>query len=52
MSKAVETDFDLSAFLPYMLNRAAEASSAGFQAAYRDRYGRDRREPGGQAARL
>lgn len=38
MSKTVAADFDLSAFLPYMLNRAAEASSAGFQAAYRDRY--------------
>jgi len=44
MSKPVETDFDLSAFLPYMLNQAAEAASVGFQAAYRDRYGMLRTE--------
>ncbi|SEA97955.1 MarR family winged helix-turn-helix transcriptional regulator [Rubrimonas cliftonensis] len=44
MAKPVETDFDLSAFLPYMLNLAAEAASAGFQAAYRDRYGMLRTE--------
>lgn len=44
MSKPVEADFDLSAFLPYMLNQAAEAASAGFQAAYRDRYGMLRTE--------
>jgi len=31
-------DFDLSRFLPYALNQAAEASSVGFQAYYRDRY--------------
>jgi DNA-binding MarR family transcriptional regulator len=32
-------DFDLQDFLPYLLNQAAEATSRGFQAAYRDRYG-------------
>jgi DNA-binding MarR family transcriptional regulator len=32
-------DFDLRDFLPYLLNQAAEATSRGFQAAYRDRYG-------------
>lgn len=44
MTKPVETAFDLSAFLPYMLNQAAEAASAGFQGAYRDRYGMLRTE--------
>lgn len=44
MNKTVETDFELSAFLPYMLNQAAEAASTGFQAAYRDRYGMLRTE--------
>ncbi|WP_435256656.1 MarR family winged helix-turn-helix transcriptional regulator [Thioclava sp. FR2] len=33
------TDFDLDAFLPYLLNQAAEATSHGFEAVYRDRYG-------------
>ncbi|TMV11434.1 MarR family winged helix-turn-helix transcriptional regulator [Arenibacterium halophilum] len=32
-------DFDLHAFLPYLLNQAAEASSLGFQASYKGRYG-------------
>jgi DNA-binding MarR family transcriptional regulator len=32
-------DFDLQDFLPYLLNQAAEATSRGFQASYRDRYG-------------
>lgn len=32
-------DFDLHAFLPYLLNQAAEASSVGFQASYKGRYG-------------
>ena len=32
-------DFDLQDFLPYLLNQAAEATSRGFQATYRDRYG-------------
>lgn len=31
--------FDLEEFLPYLLNQAAEATSHGFQAVYRDRYG-------------
>jgi DNA-binding MarR family transcriptional regulator len=31
--------FDLDDFLPYLLNQAAEATSHGFQAIYRDRYG-------------
>tara|TARA_R110002020_G_scaffold358559_12_gene571083 strand:- start:32728 stop:33156 length:429 start_codon:yes stop_codon:yes gene_type:complete len=37
-------DFDLSRFLPYVLNQAAEASSAGFQSCYRQRYGMLRTE--------
>ncbi|WP_374431507.1 MarR family winged helix-turn-helix transcriptional regulator [Tabrizicola sp.] len=37
MAKA--TDFDLQAFLPYLLNQAAEATSRGFQSIYRERYG-------------
>ncbi len=32
-------DFDLQDFLPYLLNQAAEATSRGFQASYRTRYG-------------
>lgn len=32
-------DFDLQDFLPYILNQAAEATSRGFQATYRARYG-------------
>ena len=32
-------DFDLQDFLPYLLNQAAEATSRGFQATYRSRYG-------------
>ena len=32
-------DFDLQAFLPYLLNQAAEAASDGFQRIYKDRYG-------------
>lgn len=35
-------DFDLERFLPYLLNQAAEATSHGFHAAYRDRYGMTR----------
>ena len=34
--------FDLQGFLPYLLNQAAEATSAGFHAAYRARYGMTR----------
>lgn len=37
-------DFDLSDFLPYALNQAAEATSLGFQRAYKDRYGMLRSE--------
>ena len=35
-------DFDLEQFLPYLLNQAAEATSRGFQAIYRERYGMSR----------
>lgn len=38
------TDFDLKDFTPYLLNLAAETSSAGFQAFYKDRYGMLRTE--------
>ncbi|MGI9501005.1 MAG: MarR family winged helix-turn-helix transcriptional regulator [Geminicoccaceae bacterium] len=38
------SDFDLRAFLPYLLNQAAEASSATFQAYYKNRYGMLRTE--------
>ena len=31
--------FDLQDFLPYLLNQAAEATSRGFQATYRNQYG-------------
>jgi DNA-binding MarR family transcriptional regulator len=34
--------FDLETFLPYVLNQAAEATSRGFHAVYRDRYGMTR----------
>jgi DNA-binding MarR family transcriptional regulator len=37
-------EFDLEAFLPYALNRAAEAASQGFQAVYKARYGMLRTE--------
>lgn len=37
-------DFELEAFLPYALNRAAEAASHGFQAVYKSRYGMLRTE--------
>jgi DNA-binding MarR family transcriptional regulator len=37
-------DFDLSQFLPYALNQAAEATSVGFQTHYRQRYGMLRTE--------
>ena len=36
--------FDLSDFLPYLLNRAAEDASAGFSPEYKDRYGMLRTE--------
>ena len=32
-------NFDLQAFLPYLLNQAAEASSLSFQRVYQERYG-------------
>lgn len=35
-------DFDLEEFLPYLLNQAAEATSNGFHAVYRDRFGMTR----------
>ena len=38
------SDFDLKDFTPYLLNLAAETSSAGFQAHYKDRYGMLRTE--------
>lgn len=37
-------DFDLESFLPYRLNKAAEAASHAFQEVYRDRYGMTRTE--------
>ncbi len=37
-------DFDITTFLPYMLNQAAEASSLRFQKVYKDRYGMLRTE--------
>lgn len=37
-------DFDLQDFLPFLLNRAAEESSLGFQQHYKDRYGMLRTE--------
>ena len=39
-----DDDFDLSRFLPYALNQAAEATSAGFQKHYRLKYGMLRTE--------
>lgn len=39
-----DEDFDLSSFLPYALNQAAEATSIGFQKFYRQRYGMLRTE--------
>ena len=32
-------NFDLQAFLPYLLNQAAEESSLSFQRVYQERYG-------------
>lgn len=40
----MDDDFDLSHFLPYALNQAAEATSLGFQNYYRQRYGMLRTE--------
>ena len=36
---ALETDFDIRQFIPYLLNQAAEESSLAFQNIYKDRYG-------------
>ena len=41
MTMAADT-FDLETFLPYVLNQAAEATSQGFHALYRERYGMTR----------
>jgi DNA-binding MarR family transcriptional regulator len=35
-------DFDLDAFLPYLLNQAAESASRAFEATYRSAYGMTR----------
>lgn len=32
-------EFDVTQFLPYLLNQAAEEASLGFQQVYKDRYG-------------
>ncbi len=37
-------EFDLEAFLPYLLNQAAEVSSLAFQQVYKERYGMLRTE--------
>lgn len=37
-------EFDLTDFLPYLLNMAAEQASLGFQAVYKERYGMLRTE--------
>ncbi|WP_416897065.1 MAG: MarR family winged helix-turn-helix transcriptional regulator [Minwuia sp.] len=37
-------DFDLTDFLPYLLNQAAEEASLAFQQVYRERYGMLRTE--------
>ena len=37
-------NFDVSLFLPYLLNQAAEQTSVGFQENYRERYGMLRTE--------
>ena len=39
-----EEPYPLADFLPYLLNRAAEETSLGFQALYRERYGMLRTE--------
>tara|TARA_B100001057_G_scaffold20796_2_gene19225 strand:+ start:206 stop:643 length:438 start_codon:yes stop_codon:yes gene_type:complete len=36
---ALENDFDIRQFIPYLLNQAAEESSLAFQNIYKDRYG-------------
>lgn len=39
-----DPEFDLSTFLPYLLNQAAEKSSLEFQNVYKDKYGMLRTE--------
>ena len=39
-----DRNFELTHFLPYLLNQAAEASSLAFQRTYKDRYGMLRTE--------
>lgn len=39
-----DQNFELTHFLPYLLNQAAEASSLAFQRTYKDRYGMLRTE--------
>lgn len=41
---ANEDDFDLTAFLPYLLNQAAEESSLAFTQLYKNKYGMLRTE--------
>ncbi|MEP4555719.1 MarR family transcriptional regulator, partial [Tateyamaria sp.] len=38
------SDFDISHFMPYLLNQAADASSVEFQRFYKERYGMLRTE--------
>lgn len=42
--RSQKDDFDLRAFLPFLLNQAAEESSLAFQRVYKDRYGMLRTE--------
>mgnify|MGYP002737553673 CR=1 FL=1 len=42
MDRPARTDFDLDAFLPYLLNQAAEATSRSFHATYKAAYGMTR----------
>lgn len=44
MRDTTEENFDLSDFLPYLLNQAAEASGQDFQTIYKGRYGMLRTE--------
>lgn len=41
---AKNAEFDLTGFLPYLLNHAAEKASLGFQRHYKERYGMLRTE--------
>lgn len=42
--RMTDENFDLTHFLPYLLNQAAEASSLAFQQIYKERYGMLRAE--------